>query len=210
MEQPLVWITNAFDRSPAELLWVPKDAAWGPLNGSLLNLSYGYGKIYTVPHEFVNGQAQGGMCALPVERSPTGLIRGRFHPVNKQLYAAGMAAWATNCTADGGFYRIRSTGKPSYMPIGTEARKGTYTITFSDPLPAGGTFKVKVWNIKRTEYYGSEHYDEHALEITKAVTKGKQVILSIPALAPTRGMEISCDFGGGIKRVIHATIHHLP
>ncbi len=39
MQQPLCWITNAFDRSPSELLWVPKDAKWGPLNGSLLNLS---------------------------------------------------------------------------------------------------------------------------------------------------------------------------
>ena len=43
MEPPLCWITNAFDRSPAELLWVDSKR-WGPLNGSLLNLSYGYGK----------------------------------------------------------------------------------------------------------------------------------------------------------------------
>ncbi len=35
MQQPLCWITNSFDRSPAELLWVPKDA-WGPLAGSLI------------------------------------------------------------------------------------------------------------------------------------------------------------------------------
>ena len=210
MEQPLVWITNAMDRSPAELLWVPTDAAWGPLNGSLLNLSYGYGQIYTVPHEIVNGQAQGGMCALPVERAPSGLIRGRFHPANKQLYAVGMVAWATNCATDGGFYRIRATGKPGYMPIKTEARKGTYTITFSDPLPTEGTFKVTVWNLKRTANYGSKHYDEHELKITNSVLNENQVTLSIPDLAPTWGMEISCDFGSGIKRVIHASIHQLP
>ncbi|MDG2014619.1 MAG: c-type cytochrome, partial [Pirellulaceae bacterium] len=45
MLQPLCWITNQFDRSPGELLWVPKDA-WGPLGGSLLNLSYGMGQIF--------------------------------------------------------------------------------------------------------------------------------------------------------------------
>eukprot|EP00913_Durusdinium_trenchii_P008872 g8338.t1 len=50
MQQPLCWITNKFDRSPAELLWV-KSSRWGPLNGSLLNLSYGFGKVYVVPHE---------------------------------------------------------------------------------------------------------------------------------------------------------------
>ncbi len=47
MEPPLCWITNEFDRSPAELLWVDSPR-WGPLNGSLLNLSYGYGKVFVV------------------------------------------------------------------------------------------------------------------------------------------------------------------
>ena len=210
MEQPLAWITNSFDRSPAELLWVPKDAAWGSLNGTLLNLSYGYGKVYTVPHEVLDGQAQGGMCALPIEASPSGLHRGRFHPGNKQLYAAGMFAWAGSRNADGSFCRIRATGKPSYMPIKTAASKGKYTITFSDPLPAEGTFKVKVWNLKRTANYGSQHFDEHELKITKAEIKGQQVTLSIPDLEPTWGMEISCDFRNNIKRVIHASIHQLP
>ena len=58
MEPPLCWITNAFDRSPAELLWVNSDR-WGPLNGSLLNLSYGYGKVFLVPHENVGGTDAG-------------------------------------------------------------------------------------------------------------------------------------------------------
>src|SRR5947209_20456148 len=35
MKQPVCWITNAFDRSPSELLWVTNDR-WGPLKGSLL------------------------------------------------------------------------------------------------------------------------------------------------------------------------------
>ena len=52
MVPPLCWITNAFDRSPAELLWVTSDK-WGPLKGSLLNLSYGNGKVFVVPHESV-------------------------------------------------------------------------------------------------------------------------------------------------------------
>ena len=43
MKQPLCWITNDFDRSPAELLWVPAKT-WGPLDGSLLNTSYGHGQ----------------------------------------------------------------------------------------------------------------------------------------------------------------------
>ena len=71
MKQPLCWITNTFDRSPAELLWVTSQK-WGPLEGSLLNLSYGEGKIYVVPYEIVKGQAQGGMCPLPLPPLPDG------------------------------------------------------------------------------------------------------------------------------------------
>ncbi len=33
MEPPMVWVTNAMDRSPAELVWIPQ-TAWGPLGGS--------------------------------------------------------------------------------------------------------------------------------------------------------------------------------
>ena len=74
MEQPLCWITNSFDRSPGELMWVPDDAKWGALNGKLLNLSYGTGKIFLVPHEKIDGQAQGGMISLGLD-FPTGIMR---------------------------------------------------------------------------------------------------------------------------------------
>ncbi len=84
---------------------------WGPLKGSLLNFSYGYGKVYVVPFEKVGGQVQGGMCALPMPQFPTGVMRGRFHPVSGQLYCCGMFAWAGDQTQPGGFYRVRYTGK---------------------------------------------------------------------------------------------------
>jgi len=75
---------------------VPRDAKWGALNGSLLNLSYGYGKIFTVPYEKVSGAYQGGMAALPMPQFPTGVLRARFHPRDGQFYGCGMFAWAGN------------------------------------------------------------------------------------------------------------------
>lgn len=209
MEKPLCWITNNFDRSPAELLWVPKDAAWGNLNGTLLNLSYGYGKIYTVPHEIINGQAQGGMCALPIPDAHTGLHRGRFHPVNKQLYAAGMFAWAGTQRRDSGFYRIRHTGEPAKMPTTVTAKKDTYTIEFSDEIPPNTTFKVSAWDLKRTKNYGSKHHNERKLTITKTTIKNNTATLTIPGLPITRGLEIHCTFPDKSTRIIHATINTL-
>ena len=54
MIQPLLWIDQKYDRSPAELLWAESDR-WGPLGGQLLNLSYGYGKIFLVMPQFFDG-----------------------------------------------------------------------------------------------------------------------------------------------------------
>lgn len=219
MEQPLCWITNAFDRSPAELLWCHSDA-WGPLKGSLLNLSYGYGQIFTVPHEEVSGQMQGGMSPLPLPRLPTGLTRGRFHPRDGQLYVCGMFAWGSNQHEPGGLYRIRYTGRPAHQPVGLSASRRGLTIRFSDPLQAdaaadASNYQVRVWSLKRSASYGSKHYNERSLEVTgaKLLDDAQTVQLTIPRIAPTWCMEIrySLRAAGGrpFDGVIHNTIHKL-
>jgi len=219
MEQPLCWITNTFDRSPAELLWVDSKK-WGPLEGSLLNLSYGYGKVYVVPHETIHGQVQGGMCELPLPQFPTGIIRGRFHPQNGQLYTCGMFAWAGSQQQPGGFYRIRYTGKPVHLPLKLNAKKNGMAITFSgrlDPKSAGdlNNYAVKVWSLKRTADYGSKHYNERSLSVTSATLSkdGNTLFLEIPEIKPTWSMEIRYSLrshtGKKVDGVIHNTIHNL-
>ncbi len=219
MKQPVCWITNTFDRSPAELVWVASDM-WGPLKGALLNISYGQGKIYVVPFEKVNGQAQGGMCALPLPPFPTGIMRGRFHPTDGQLYTCGMYAWAGDQTQPGGFYRVRYTGKPVDLPIGLRAKSGGVEVTYTDsidPTNAADSrnYEIKVWGLKRTPNYGSKHIDERPLSVAKAVPlpDGKSVRLDIADLAPTRGMEIKYRLKGtdgrAIFGVVHNTIHEF-
>ncbi len=65
---------------------------------------------------------------------PTGVMRGRFHPQNGQLYCCGMFAWAGNQTQPGGFYRVRYTGKPVYLPIGSERQEERHDDQFSGAL----------------------------------------------------------------------------
>ena len=219
MEQPLCWITNAFDRSPAELLWADSKN-WGPLGGMLLNLSYGYGKIYVVPHEKIDGQAQGGMCALPIPQFPTGVMRGRFSPVDGQLYCCGMFAWAGSQHQPGGFYRVRYTGKPVHMPAKLQANRAGMRIVFTgdiDPASVSATgFKIKVWSLKRTANYGSKHYDERTLKVSAASLEadGRTVVLKIPEIKPTWCMEIKYELRGSqgenVFGTVHNTIHRLP
>lgn len=217
MEQPLCWLTNAFDRSPAEMLRVDSDA-WGPLKGALLNLSYGEGKVYVVPHEVVGGQMQGGACALPIPALPTGVMRGRFHPGNGQLYACGMFAWAGNRIQPGGLYRLRYTGKPVHLPLGLKARPGGMEVTFSGPLDREavadfGHFAVKTWSLKRSAAYGSAHLDERARRVVGATPTedGRGVFLEIEGFGPTQGMEIQYSLRGeggeDVRGVIHNTVH---
>jgi putative heme-binding domain-containing protein len=219
MRQPLCWITNSFDRSPAELLWVDR-GAWGPLQGALLSLSYGNGKVFSVLHETVGGRLQGGLCELPIPAFPTGILRGRFHPVDGCLYLCGMYAWAGNQQQPGGFYRVRSTGKPVHVPTGLSAHRHGINLTFSAPLDATAAsrvenYRVRTWSLKRTENYGSPHDDEKELKVAKAALfeDRKTVRLEIPEIRPTWGMEIryylASQDGTPVRGVIHNTIHQL-
>lgn len=218
MKDPLCWITNSIDRSPSELLWVPENAAWGDLNGQLLNLSYGYGKIFVVPHETINGTRQGGLCELPMKQFPTGIMRGRFHPTDGQLYGCGMFAWAGTQQEPGGFYRIRKTDHPAYLPTDLKATKKGVTFTFSDlPDPASITpknFMVKAWDLKRTKNYGSPHFNEREWQVTTAILDGDTVELTLPDLEPTWGMSIEMTLsdrdGKPFTRLIHNSIFRIP
>jgi hypothetical protein len=218
MEQPLCWITNAFDRSPAELLWVDSPS-WGPLNHSLLNLSYGYGKIFIVPHEVVDGQIQGGMQELPLPSFPTGLIRGRFNPRNHHLYVCGMFSWAGSATYPGGLYRVRATGKPFNVVANLKSIGQGIRLQFSDPLDddsiGSENFRVKIWSLQRTAKYGSDHFNERELKVSHARIDSdlRSVDLKIEGMQPTWCMEIQYALkaadGTDITGKIDNTIHHL-
>lgn len=220
MEQPVVWITNEMDRSPGELVRVTSDR-WGFLKGALLNLSYGTGRIYLVPHEQVGEQVQGGVVPLPIPDLPTGVMRGRFHPSNGHLYACGLFAWAGNRTADGGLYRIRNTGRPMHLPIEVRARIGAVELKFTDPLDRAAAEKIdnyalKIWGLKRSADYGSKHYNETPLKVDRATLSddGRTVRLAVPELRTTWCMETKYTLRGSngeeVSQRLHHTIHKLP
>jgi mono/diheme cytochrome c family protein len=205
MEPPVVWVTNEKDRSPAEIVQVPK-GVWGNLEGSLLNLSYGTGKVFVVPNEDVDGVWQGAVCELPMPAFATGIMRGRFGS-DGALYTCGMFAWAGNATAPGGFHRIRRGTEPARVPLSVHAVKGAITVTFSDPIDIASTdCAMKVWALKRSANYGSKHLDEHDLVIREVKLSGdrRTVTFTIPELAPTHGYELKIG-----DRVLHGTIHAL-
>ena len=219
MSPPLVWIVNEMDRSPAEIVRIP-NGRWGSLQGSLLNISYGTGQIFLVPYEQAGAELQGGVVALPLPPFPTGIMRGRFNPQDGQLYTCGLYGWSGNRTADGGFFRVRQTGKPGYLPMGIHAATNGVQLTFTDGLDSATAedaknYAVATWGLQRTENYGSPRTDKKLLPVKSArlLPDGKTISLEIPGIQPTWCMEIKVSIRGAdgtpINRQIHNTIHTL-
>ncbi len=218
MIPPLCWIDMRYDRSPSELLWAESEQ-WGPLNGSLLNISYGYGRVFQVLHEEVEGVKQGGMIQLPLPDFPSGLVRGRFHPDDGQMYACAMTAWATSQVLQaGGLYRIRYTGKKFNFPVNLRALNDGIELEFTNELNSNsasqiGNYTVNTWQLKRTHRYGSKRYDEKELVISKIEYKNKKVHLFIDEIEPTWIMEIKYTLkdktGETFEGAIQNTIYKL-
>ncbi|MGK0202255.1 MAG: type 1 glutamine amidotransferase, partial [Planctomycetota bacterium] len=213
MEQPLCWLTNAFDRSPAELVRVV-GSKWGLPEGSLLQLSYGMGRAYLVLEDQVDGVHQGGMVALPIAQFATGVMRGRFHEASGQLYCCGLYGWSGARTRPGALYRVRYVGGDTLMPTAMKVVPGGLQLTFGaelDPELAADrdSYSIKTWSLRRTKNYGSKHYDEKALQVSKAelAADRKTVTLQIPDLVPTMCIEIACDLETAGGEVLRAKIH---
>jgi hypothetical protein len=215
---PVMWVDMKYDRSPSELVWAETDR-WGPLNGSLLNLSYGYGKIYSVLTQKIGTQEQAGMIELPIPQFPTGIMRARFNPRDGQFYGCGMAAWATSRMIQvGGLYRVRYTGKSLNLPVSMEALKTGIKLTFSQPLDKTtatdiDNFEINTWDIKRSSKYGSDRYNEQQLVISKVEISedARTLLIHLPDIRPTWIMEIKyqlkskddIDFSGAIQNSIY-------
>ena len=192
---------------------------WKALNGSLLNLSYGYGKVFSVLHEQVGGVRQGGMIELPIPNFPTGVMRGRFRPQDQQLYLCGMFAWAGNATSPGGLYRLRATDQPIVLPVSLQVKKSGLHLSFAEPVEPSSidpkNIAIKTWALKRSKKYGSDHYDEKKLVVssTSLSADGKSVRIVVDELATTWCMEIKFSFrtaaGQPTEGVLHNTIHAL-
>jgi hypothetical protein len=220
MKQPVMWVDMKYDRSPSELLWAESDR-WGPLNGSLLNLSYGYGKIYSVLTQKIGIQEQAGMIELPIPQFPTGIMRARFNPKDGQFYGCGMAAWATNRMIQvGGLYRVRYTGKPLNLPISMEALKTGINLRFSEPIDKStatdiDNFEINTWDIKRSSKYGSDRYNEQQLVISKVEISenAENLLIHLPDIRPTWIMEIKYQLkskhGVAFKGAVQNTIYQL-
>jgi hypothetical protein len=163
---------------------------------------------------------------LPLPEFPTGIMRGRFHPGDGQLYACGLFGWSSDKTQPGGFYRIRRTDEPWRLPTALAVRDNRLAITFSEPLDEAEAtdyfnYNVERWNYRWTANYGSKHYSvenpqrqgQDEVEVLDAALSadGRTVLLELEDLAPVMQMEVSYTLktadGAPIQQTIWNTIN---
>jgi len=232
--QPATWIHHDVDRSPSAPVWV-RSNRWGELDESLIYLSYGNGKMFSVLFDqafarvsFPDGDGpprQAAVTELPVTAAPTGLIRGRFNPADDHLYVCGLFAWAGDRTQPGGFYRVRRTDEPLRIPMTYETARDGIVVRFTtalDPEVAAdpGNYSLRIWQYLRRASYGSEDYrvlaegvGRDVLEVSSATLSadGRSVFIEIPDILPVQQFHLEMNLrsrdGARVREFVHGTIH---
>lgn len=226
-DPPVCWIHRDLDRSPAAPVRVPADR-WGPLGGSLLSLSYGTGKVFRIFEQDAGDTLQGGITQLPIPEFPTGIQRGRFHPIDGMLYVAGLFGWSSDKTLAGGLYRIDYRPGPLHGVEYLEATDTGVALRFDVPVDSdvavrADCYAVSRWNAKRTANYGSDDYrvsdgkpGRDAVEVAGVSVSrdGRTVFLHIPSMQVCMLQRIRYQLraadGMSLSGVVDHTVHRLP
>jgi hypothetical protein len=223
-DKPMCWLPMNMDNSSGGQVWVTSDK-WGPLKDHLLFMSYGKCTLFEVMPDQAGGTIQGAMVQLPLKFN-SGVMRGRVNPKDGQVYVCGLKGWQTSATRDGGFYRVRYTGKPVRMPTAFHALKDGAQLTFSVPLDAksagdAGNYSVERWNYRWTGAYGSPEYsatnpDEkkhETLEVKSAQLSpdGRTLTLKLDDMKPSDQLKIKFSIdaadGAAISEEVYGTIY---
>jgi len=182
--------------------------------------------VYGVGMDTVGGVTQASLVPFGL-KFQSGIMRGRFHPKDGQLYLAGLKGWQNAATRDGGFYRVRYTGKPVRSALKAHAARNGLQLTFSTPLKPEAAadvanYSVELWNYRYSGGYGSPELsvktgkDGHdKLEVKSATLSpdGRSVFLAIDGL--TKADQYSVKYtlnaadGTEVRSEIIGTIHRL-
>ncbi len=225
-DEPIAWLPMRWDNSSGGQVYVTSDK-WGPWKGAPLFMSYGKCLLYGVLMDNVDGTVQASMVPFNLKFA-SGVMRGRFNTQDGQLYVCGLRGWQNNATRDGGFYRVRYTGKPVRMPVRAHATKTGISITFSaalDPKSAQDleNYAVELWNYRYSGNYGSpevsvktpakESHDKLPVKSAHLSSDQKTLFLEVDGLQPADqfGVKYSVNAADGteLRSELIGTIHKL-
>jgi hypothetical protein len=155
----------------------------------------------------------------------TGIMRGRVHPLDGQVYVAGLRGWLTTAQRAGGLYRVRYTGKPAHLPVDFAVRTSGVELRFSEPLDPQiigelANFSAERWNYFYSgNYYSAEYSVTHPKEPKHDILRiksahlsanGRTLTLEIADMRKSQQLQINLKLrtadGRLIERVIYLTV----
>lgn len=229
--QPMLWLPQSMDSSSGSQIWIPADA-WGGaavLGERMLHTSYGKAKLFLVLSETVDGQTQAAAAPFPFAFE-SGIMRGRFNPIDKQFYTCGVGGgWQAGGPKFGCLTRVRYTAKPLALPTAFHVKKDALELTFAQPLDKSAAtdvenYSAEQWNYLYSWTYGSPEFsvadpkkkahDPVEIKSAKLSDDGKTIRLEIPGLAPVMQFMLKYKLSAADKSPIaselYATIHRVP
>ncbi len=221
-ELPMAYLPRGVDNSAGGQQFVNSDK-WGPLTHQLLHFSFGTGSHFLLLRDEVDGQLQGAIVPLEGDFL-SGVHRGRFSPVDGQLYVAGMQGWGCYTPENGCFQRVRYTGKSVQVPLGFHTYNNGVLVKFSESVDKSTVETVanhfaQSWNYRYSSAYGSPEFSaRHAgmrghdrVDITSAhvVNDGRSLFLEIPDLQPVSQLHLRLQINPDSVQELFVTVNKL-
>lgn len=233
--QPICFLPQDVDSSACSQTWIADDR-WGPFAGTFVHGSYGKASLHAVLLDRADAM-QGGVVRIPAQFSSTSM-RQRVCPRDGQLWVAGLRMSQSNGKAEGGFDRVRYTGKPVTLPVSYATTPTGLAITFACKLDAAkaadlGNWSAEAWNYNWTRGYGSPQVPVldggkstaiagkkgggrsiFTVTAAKLGEDGRTVTLAIAEMRPVQNLKVAWKLaaadGAAMDGDLHCTVHALP
>ncbi len=225
---PMLYLPRGVDNSSGGQVHVSSDR-WGPVKDQMVHLSFGAGTAFLLLRDEFDGWIQGAAVPLGVEFA-SGAHRGKFNPVDGQLYVSGMAGWGTYTPDDGCFQRVRYTGghdpnQEAQLPVGFHVHENGIRVNFSQPLeyPEDVTdinsHFAQCWNYRYSGAYGSPEFSTQRLGLrghdvltiksAHVLGDGRSLFLEIPELQRVNQLHLFVRTSKGQSHELFMTVNHL-
>tara|TARA_B100000927_G_scaffold90798_1_gene73422 strand:- start:200 stop:2893 length:2694 start_codon:yes stop_codon:yes gene_type:complete len=198
---PEIWIPHFINQSGASQIWMKGNANMGPLNGSLVHIGYNRPEIFKV---FLNEENGQGAIVPLLSGFPSGLLKGAVHPKDGRLYLTGFEIWGSSGDRISGLFRVRPTGRTSWIPTQLLASRRGVLLEFNQPLAPElaldqSRYSVDRWNYQQTHNYGSGNFKldgepgQETVSVTSAKLSkdGKRLFLGLLDMKPCHSLRVT-------------------